>query len=215
MIRALTLDLKRIFDPILALVGLVVLSPLLLAIALLVRWRIGSPVLFRQERPGRMVVPFTILKFRTMTDARDETGEPLPDQMRMTTFGHWLRKTSLDELPELINVLRGEMGFVGPRPLLTRYLGLYSPGQMRRHEVKPGITGWAQVNGRNAIAWETKFALDVWYVDHVSPWLDLKILVMTVAHVFWRRGINHDGYATMPEFLGHEVDLKDTEEDQP
>ena len=202
MIRAITLDLKRIFDPILALVGLIVLSPLLLVMAVLVRWRIGSPVLFRQERPGERGRLFTILKFRTMTEARGADGELLPDRERMTALGRWLRVTSLDELPELINVLRGDMCFVGPRPLLTRYLALYTPEQMRRHEVKPGITGWAQVNGRNAIDWETKFALDMWYVDHVSVWLDFRILLMTVAHVLWRRGISHDGYATMPEFLG-------------
>ncbi len=202
MISAFTFDMKRIFDPIWALVGLVVLSPVLLSIALLVRWRIGRPVFFRQERPGYLGAPFTILKFRTMTEARDETGALLPDMMRMTTLGRWLRKTSLDELPELINVLNGDMCFVGPRPLLTRYMSRFTPEQLRRHEVKPGITGWAQVNGRNAIDWETKFALDVWYVDHVSLWLDFKILLKTAALVLWRRDISHDGYATMPEFMG-------------
>jgi sugar transferase EpsL len=203
VIRALTLDLKRIFDPIWALAGLIVLSPLLLLIALLVRWRIGRPILFRQERPGYRDAPFTILKFRTMTEARDATGALLPDRERLTTLGRWLRVTSLDELPELINVLRGDMCFVGPRPLLSRYIDLYTPEQARRHEVKPGITGWAQVNGRNAIDWETKFELDVWYVDHLSPWLDFRILLMTVAHVLWRRGISHDGHATMPPFEGN------------
>ncbi|MBU0742283.1 sugar transferase [bacterium] len=215
MIRALTLDLKRIFDPMLALVGLVVLSPMLLFIAALVRLRIGAPVLFRQERPGQQGAPFTIYKFRTMTEVRNETGVLLSDARRMTTVGRWLRKTSLDELPELINVLSGKMCFVGPRPLLPQYLARYDAQQKRRHEVKPGITGWAQVNGRNAIDWEAKFALDVWYVDHVSPWLDLKILLMTVAHVFWRRGISHDGYATMPEFLGNGGGGKSREEDRP
>jgi len=213
MIRVLTLDLKRIFDPILALVVLVVLLPLLLVMAVLVRWRIGSPVFFRQERPGWHGAQFTILKFRTMTEATDETGAPLPDHERLTTLGRWLRVTSLDELPELINVLRGDMCFVGPRPLLTRYLALYTPEQMRRHEVKPGITGWAQVNGRNAIDWNTKFALDLGYVDHVSVWLDFRILLLTVAHVLWRRGISHDGYATMPEFLGDVADETDPRKD--
>ncbi len=203
MIRVLTLDMKRIFDPIWALIGLIVLSPLLLLIVLLLRWRIGRPVFFRQVRPGQNGEPFTILKYRTMTEARDATGALLPDVERMTTLGRWLRRTSLDELPELINVLRGDMCFVGPRPLLTEYLARYDAHQMRRHEVKPGITGWAQVNGRNAIDWETKFALDSWYVDHVSLWLDFRILLMTVAHVLWRRDISHDGYATMPEFLGN------------
>ncbi len=213
MIRALTLDLKRIFDPIWALVGLLVLLPLLLLIAALVRWRIGRPVFFRQDRPGLRGAPFTILKFRTMTEARDAEGALLPDHERLTTLGRWLRVTSLDELPELINVLRGDMCFVGPRPLLTRYLDLYTPEQMRRHEVRPGITGWAQVNGRNAIDWNTKFALDLWYVDHVSVWLDFRILLLTVAHVLWRRGISHDGYATMPEFLGDAADETESGKD--
>jgi sugar transferase EpsL len=162
----------------------------------------GRPVLFRQQRAGLKGQPIVLLKFRTMTDTRDLEGRLLPDAARVTRFGHLLRSLSLDELPTLINVLRGEMSLVGPRPLLMQYMERYSPEQARRHEVKPGITGWAQVNGRNALSWEEKFRLDVWYVDHVSFWLDLKILCMTVWNVMKREGISAVGHATMPEFLG-------------
>jgi len=176
--------------------------PLLGVTALLVLWQHGSPILFRQNRPGLRGKPFAILKFRTMTNARDAQGNLLPDAQRLTLLGRDLRSTSLDELPELLNVLRGDMSLVGPRPLLMEYLPRYTPEQARRHEVKPGITGWAQVNGRNAISWEEKFKLDVWYVDHCSLWLDLKILALTVIQVFQRNGINATGHATMPVFEG-------------
>jgi|SRR5690606_6750205 len=195
---------KRPLDVILSAMALLILSPVLLAIALLVRVGMGSPVLFRQRRPGLHGRPFTILKFRTMTEARDGDGTLLPDVDRLTVLGRFLRRTSLDELPELINVLRGDMSLVGPRPLRMHYLDHYTPEQMRRHDVLPGITGWAQVNGRNALTWEEKFALDVWYVDHVSFWLDLKILLMTVLRVLTGDGISQPGHATMPEFTGTE-----------
>ncbi len=168
----------------------------------MVRWRIGTPVIFAQRRPGYRGAIFELWKFRTMTDERDATGKLLPDAERLTPFGRWLRATSLDELPELMNVLRGEMSFVGPRPLLIQYLERYTPEQARRHEVLPGLTGWAQVNGRNAISWEDKFRLDVWYVDHRSLWLDVGILLMTFGKVLWREGIGAAGEATMPEFMG-------------
>ena len=174
--------------------------PLLLLIGVLIRWRIGSPVLFRQKRPGRGGVPFELVKFRTMTSVRDAQGSLLPDERRLTPIGRFLRSTSLDEIPELLNVIKGEMSLVGPRPLLTEYLPRYTPEQARRHEVKPGITGWAQVNGRNAISWERRFELDVWYVDHYGLWLDLRILALTLLKVFQRAGISADGHATMPEF---------------
>ena len=193
---------KRVLDLTVTLPALVVLSPLLGTIALLVRLSLGRPVFFRQQRPGLHGKPFTLYKFRTMTDARDDQGNPLPDAARLTSLGRFLRATSLDELPELFNVLKGEMSLVGPRPLLMRYLDRYTPEQMRRHEVKPGITGWAQVNGRNALTWEQKFALDVWYVDHQSLWLDVKILFLTVWHVLRREGISQPGHATMEEFFG-------------
>lgn len=193
---------KRIFDLVISASALLVLAPLLAVIALLVRIKLGSPVLFRQQRPGLHGEPFTILKFRTMTDARDGEGNLLPDSVRLTPFGRFLRGTSLDELPELINVLRGDMSLVGPRPLLMRYLPLYTPEQMRRHEVRPGITGWAQVNGRNALTWEDKFALDVWYVDHLSLWLDVKTILLTFLKVVRREGISQPGHATMQEFQG-------------
>lgn len=194
--------MKRLFDVVVALVSLVLLAPLLAAIAALVRVRLGSPVLFRQVRPGRHGVPFAILKFRTMTDGRAADGSLLPDAERLTPFGRFLRASSLDELPELINILRGEMSFVGPRPLLMDYLPLYSPEQARRHEVRPGITGWAQINGRNAISWEQKFAYDVEYVERQSMLFDLKILVLTALKVVRREGISADGEATMPRFTG-------------
>ena len=193
---------KRLVDFCPTLLIIVVFSPLLALVALLVRLKLGSPVLFRQVRPGLHGRPFTMLKFRTMTDARDASGQLLPDSQRLTPFGRFLRSTSLDELPELINVLRGDMSLVGPRPLLMQYLERYTPEQRRRHEVRPGITGWAQVNGRNALSWERKFELDVWYVDHESPWLDLKIIFMTVWKIFRRDGISQPGQATAEEFRG-------------
>lgn len=194
--------MKRIFDILSALMGLVILSPVLIATAIMVRIRLGSPVLFRQKRPGLHTQPFYVYKFRTMTDQRDVDGSLLPDEERLTPFGKLLRRLSLDELPQLLNVIKGDLSLVGPRPLLMQYLPLYSPEQARRHEVRPGITGWAQVNGRNALSWEEKFKLDVWYVDHQSFWFDLKILLMTFAKVFKREGISQDGQATMEEFRG-------------
>jgi lipopolysaccharide/colanic/teichoic acid biosynthesis glycosyltransferase len=171
-------------------------------VAMLVRLTLGSPILFRQQRPGLHGQPFTIYKFRTMTDACDAQGNLFPDAERLTPFGRFLRSTSLDELPELLNVLKGNMSLVGPRPLLMQYMDRYTPAQRRRHEVKPGITGWAQVKGRNAITWEEKFALDVWYVDHQSLWLDLKIIVLTTWKILKREGINQPGQATAQEFMG-------------
>ena len=193
---------KRAFDFIATASGLLLVLPLVLLLALLVRMKLGSPVLFRQVRPGRQGRPFMMYKFRSMTDDRDTAGNLLPDQLRLTPFGSFLRSSSLDELPELINVLKGEMSLVGPRPLLMEYLPLYSPEQARRHHVLPGITGWAQVNGRNAISWEDKFSLDVWYVENLSFLLDLKILWMTVSRVFKREGISQEGQATMAKFRG-------------
>ena len=196
---------KRLLDLALTLPTLLALTPLIGAIALAVRLRLGAPILFRQQRPGRHGEPFTLDKFRTMTGDRDEHGNLLPDHKRLTPLGNLLRRTSLDELPELINVLRGDMSLIGPRPLLMEYLPLYTPEQARRHEVCPGITGWAQVNGRNALSWDEKFQLDTWYVDHCSFWLDLKILWMTVIKVFQRDGISAEGHATMPKFTGTPV----------
>jgi sugar transferase EpsL len=193
---------KRAFDLVLVIPGLPVLLPLLLCIALAVRFKLGSPVLFSQERPGRGGKPFTLYKFRTMNDAKDATGHLLPDAERLTPFGKFLRSTSLDELPELWNILKGDMSLVGPRPLLMEYLPLYSERQARRHEVKPGLTGWAQVNGRNALRWEDRLEMDVWYVDHQSFWLDLQIFWMTIWTVLKRRGISHEGSATMEPFRG-------------
>ncbi|QGP92690.1 putative sugar transferase EpsL [Neomoorella glycerini] len=197
-----SLLIKRLIDFIGAFMGLVVLSPLIILIALLVRMNMGAPVLFRQVRPGLHGRPFILYKFRTMRDLRDAEGRLLPDEMRLTRLGRILRSTSLDELPELFNVLKGEMSLVGPRPLLMEYLDRYTPEQARRHEAKPGITGWAQVNGRNAITWEEKFKLDVWYVDNWSLGLDLKILGLTLIKVLKREGISAGGHATMPEFRG-------------
>jgi lipopolysaccharide/colanic/teichoic acid biosynthesis glycosyltransferase len=177
-------------------------------IAFLVRLKLGSPVFFRQKRPGLDGKPFELLKFRTMADRRDAAGKELPDSDRLTGIGRWLRATSLDELPELWNVIRGDMSLVGPRPLLMEYLPLYSPEQSRRHDVRPGITGWAQINGRNAISWEEKFKLDVWYVDNQSFWLDLKILFFTVFRVFQRSGISAEGEATMPKFTGAPIEQR-------
>jgi lipopolysaccharide/colanic/teichoic acid biosynthesis glycosyltransferase len=193
---------KSAFDRLAAALLLILISPLLAVIALLVRMKLGSPVLFRQRRPGRGGKIFELLKFRTMTGARDAQGKLLPDEARLTRFGRGLRSLSLDELPQLWNVLRGELSFVGPRPLLAEYLERYTPEQARRHLVKPGITGWAQVNGRNAISWDEKFALDTWYVDHWSLWLDFRILLLTVWRVFARHGVSQAGHATMPEFMG-------------
>jgi len=193
---------QRQFDMIAAALALLLFAPALAFIAWQVRRKLGSPVLFRQLRPGLQEKPFEMIKFRTMREACDAGGRPLPDKARLTAFGRWLRATSLDELPELWNVLKGDMSLVGPRPLLMEYLPLYTPEQARRHEVRPGITGWAQVNGRNAISWEEKFALDVWYVDNRSFWLDMKILWMTAMKVLQRDGISATGEATMPKFTG-------------
>lgn len=193
---------KRIFDCLAASLALLFLTLPLLSLVWLIRRKLGSPVLFRQVRPGLHGKPFTMIKFRTMTDERGPDGALLPDAQRMTRFGRFLRASSLDELPELWNVLRGDMSLVGPRPLLMEYLPLYTPEQARRHEVCPGVTGWAQVNGRNAISWQDKFALDVWYVDNQSLWLDIKILWMTVRKVLVRDGISAAGEATMSKFTG-------------
>lgn len=193
---------KRLFDLVVTGLGLLMIGPLLLALAIIVRFRIGTPVFFRQERAGLMGQSFRIIKFRSMTDARDGQGRLLPDEQRLTSLGRFLRSTSLDELPELINVLTGEMSLVGPRPLYSKYLDRYTPEQMRRHEVKPGITGWAQVNGRNALTWEQKFELDVWYVDHQSFLFDLKILALTIWKIVRREGISEPGHATAQEFMG-------------
>jgi sugar transferase EpsL len=196
--------LKTFADRLAALVALLVLSPLLLVMAVSVRRCLGAPVLFRQQRPGYRERPFQLIKFRTMTNQRDATGTLLPDAQRLTLFGSWLRATSIDELPGLINILRGEMSFIGPRPLLMKYLPLYSSEQARRHDVKPGFSGWAQINGRNALSWEEKFRLDVWYVDHQSFWLDLRIFLITIWKVIRREGINAPGEATMPPFTGRQ-----------
>jgi sugar transferase EpsL len=193
---------KRLLDIVVALLLLIILFPVLFTIAILIKIKLGSPVIFKQQRPGLHGKPFYLYKFRTMTNERDENGELLPDHIRLTPFGQLLRKFSLDELPQLINVLKGDISLVGPRPLLMEYLELYTPEQARRHEVKPGITGWAQVNGRNTISWEEKFKLDVWYVDNQSFWLDLKILYLTVIKVFKSEGINQAGHVTMEKFTG-------------
>ncbi len=194
--------MKRALDLLLTIPGVVLLLPLMSVLGLLVRVKLGSPVLFQQTRPGRHGQPFTMYKFRTMTDRRDETGQLLPDSERLTAFGRFLRSSSLDELPELFNVLRGEMSLVGPRPLLMQYLPRYSPEQARRHDVEPGITGWAQINGRNALGWEEKFALDLWYVQNRTILLDLRILLLTVHKLLRPVGINAHQHATMPEFTG-------------
>jgi sugar transferase EpsL len=193
---------KRLLDLTLTGFCLVILSPLLLLISVLVWIKLGPPLLFRQQRPGYKGKPFLLYKFRSMTDERDDKGKLLPDEERLTAFGRFLRTLSLDELPEMFNVLRGEMSWVGPRPLLMKYLERYSPDQARRHEVLPGITGWAQVNGRNTLTWEDKFRYDVWYVDHQSFLLDLKILWMTAVQVLKREGISQPGHATAEEFIG-------------
>ena len=194
--------IKRLMDIVLSGGALIVLSPVLLVTAILVRTKLGSPVIFCQERPGKDEKVFKLYKFRSMTDARDENGELLPDSVRLTRFGKLLRSTSLDELPELWNILRGDMSIVGPRPLLVRYLPRYNEEQKHRHDVRPGLTGWAQVNGRNAISWEEKFRLDVWYVENLSFWVDMKTIFMTVKKVFCREGISSETAATMEEFMG-------------
>ncbi len=200
--RKIQLFIKRLFDIIAAIVGLILLSPLLLILAIIVRLKIGSPVLFLQTRPGFNGNLFTIYKFRTMSNASDSQGKILPDSDRLSSFGKFLRSTSLDELPEFFNVLKGDMSFVGPRPLMTKYLDRYTPQQARRHEVKPGITGWAQINGRNAVSWEDKFKLDLWYVDNWSIIVDLKIILKTFGYVFKREGISQKGRVTADEFMG-------------
>ena len=197
---------KRIFDLILTSLGLILLSPFILLTALCVAIFLGTPVLFRQQRPGYKGRPFFIYKFRTMTDASDSTGNLLPDAQRLTRLGSFLRALSLDEFPEFLNILRGEMSLVGPRPLLMEYLERYSPEQMRRHDTYPGLTGWAQVNGRNAITWGDKFALDVWYVEHWSFWLDIKIILLTLWKVIKREGISQPGQATTEYFMGNPND---------
>ncbi|TMM46381.1 sugar transferase [Colwellia ponticola] len=194
--------MKRLFDFIVALSALLALLPVILIVSILVRIKLGSPILFTQARPGLHCKVFYMMKFRTMLDATDKQGNQLPDDKRMTPFGSFLRSISLDELPGLFNVLKGDMSLVGPRPLLVQYLPLYSKEQARRHNVRPGITGWAQVNGRNAISWEKKFTYDVWYVDNQSFWLDFKILLLTVKKVFVREGISADGEVTMSAFTG-------------
>lgn len=194
--------MKRLFDIVASSFGLLILSPVIAIVAWQISRKLGSPVLFRQVRPGLNGKPFEMVKFRSMRDALDADGNPLPDSERMTPFGSFLRSSSLDELPGLWNVLKGEMSLVGPRPLLMEYLPLYSTEQYRRHEVRPGVTGWAQVNGRNAITWEHKFKLDVWYVDNQSFWLDIKIIFLTIKKVFVRDGISAEGEATMSKFTG-------------
>ena len=201
--------LKRALDILLSFVLLIVASPLIIGLAVVTWSQLGSPIMFRQVRPGLHGLAFVLYKFRTMKMPRD-TSSPISDAERLTTFGRLMRSSSLDELPELFNVLKGDMSLVGPRPLLMAYLARYTPQQARRHEVKPGITGWAQVNGRNALSWRRKFELDVWYVDHWTVWLDLKIIFRTVAGVLRREGINAAGYATMPEFAGESEDTDGT-----
>ncbi len=193
---------KRVMDVAIALLLLLALSLPMLFVAMVVRWKMGTPVLFRQTRPGRDRRPFELMKFRTMHDATDSQGRELPDEARLTPTGCWLRRLSLDELPQLFNVLRGDMSLVGPRPLLMEYLPLYTPEQARRHSVRPGITGWAQVNGRNAVNWEERFRFDVWYVDHQSCWLDLRILWLTLLRVLRADDVNEPGAATMSRFTG-------------
>ncbi len=196
--------LKTLFDKTLALFLIILFSPIYILVSLLILWKMGSPILFRQKRPGKDEKIFGIYKFRTMTNEKDADGNLLPDEQRLVGIGKFIRSTSLDELPQLFNVLRGEMSFVGPRPLLIEYLDLYNEKQKRRHNVKPGITGWAQVNGRNAISWEQKFEYDVWYVDHQSFWLDMKILWMTFLKVVQRSDISSNTSATMEKFEGSE-----------
>ena len=199
-------EFKDLADRLCAVIALLFLSPLLVAVALLVRRQHGAPVIFCQQRPGYRGNPFGLFKLRTMTNARDISGALLPDAQRLTTLGRWLRSTSIDELPGLLNILRGEMSFIGPRPLLMQYLPLYSAEQARRHDVKPGFSGWAQINGRNTLSWEEKFRLDVWYVDHQNFWLDLRIFLITIWKVLRREGISAAGEATMAPFTGSSAD---------
>lgn len=201
--------IKRILDVLLSGTGIVLLSPVYLILWVLVRSKLGTPVLFKQDRPGKNEKIFKLYKFRTMTDARDENGNLLPDEVRLTSFGKTLRATSLDELPELFNILKGDMSLVGPRPLLVKYLPLYNEFQRHRHDVTPGLTGWAQVNGRNTISWEDKFEKDVYYVEHLSFWLDLKILFLSVAVVFRHQGVNSGTDATMEAFTGTKPENKE------
>lgn len=196
--------MKRLMDIIGASLGLILLSPLIVILWVMIRRRLGAPALFRQTRPGKDGVPFEMIKFRSMKDALGPDGTPLPDAKRMTPFGAKLRSASLDELPELWNVLKGEMSLVGPRPLLMEYLPLYSPEQARRHDVRPGVTGWAQINGRNAIDWPQKFALDIWYVENRTLWLDIKIIALTIKKVVKRSDISAAGETTMPKFTGEQ-----------
>jgi lipopolysaccharide/colanic/teichoic acid biosynthesis glycosyltransferase len=206
---------KRAFDAVASATALTLLWPVLAVVSVLVRVLLGSPVLFRQERPGYHGRLFTLLKFRSMIAASDETGRTLPDEARLTRFARALRSTSLDELPELWNVLCGDMSLVGPRPLLKQYLERYTPEQARRHDVKPGMTGWAQVNGRNTLSWEERFTLDVWYTDHLSCWLDLKIVALTLWKILVREGISSPGLATMHEFYGSKAELPGPPQDSP
>ena len=201
--------LKRLFDIFCALFFIILLSPVMITVAILVRIKLGSPVIFKQLRPGLHAKLFYIYKFRTMTDERDQNGELLPYEVRLTPFGRLLRRLSLDELLQLFNVIKGDLSLVGPRPLLVEYLDRYTPEQARRHEVRPGITGWTQVNGRNILPWEEKFKLDVWYVDNQSFLLDLKILILTLIKIFHREGIGHNNQDTTPDFMGNQ-DNKDT-----
>lgn len=209
--RGFQLWLKVAFDRIAGTLAFVTLLPLMMIVAALIRMTMGSPVLFRQVRPGFKEHPFIIYKFRTMKEAFGPDGRPLPDDERLTTIGRLVRAASLDELPQLWNVVRGDLSLVGPRPLLLRYLDRYTPEQRTRHRVRPGITGWAQVNGRNAIDWTEKFALDVWYVRNWSFWLDLKIIVITVAHLLRREGTTHPGHVSMPEFMGDDREAQHEE----
>ncbi|WP_449536932.1 sugar transferase [Ferdinandcohnia sp. Marseille-Q9671] len=194
--------MKRIFDLLIASLVLILFCPIIFITAILVKLKLGSPILFKQERPGYNGKSFVLYKFRTMTEERDKNGEDLPDYLRLSPIGNFIRKYSLDELPQLINVVKGDMSLVGPRPLLLEYIPMYSPFQARRHEVKPGITGWAQVNGRNAISWEKRFELDVWYVEHQSFLLDIRIILMTLKRLIKPEGINQDSHATMSDFKG-------------
>ncbi|PSW57449.1 sugar transferase [Photobacterium leiognathi] len=196
--------MKRLFDFLASFIALILLSPIIALVAWKIRKNLGSPVLFRQTRPGLNGKPFEMVKFRTMKDAVDQQGNTLPDSERMTLFGDKLRSSSLDELPELWNVLKGDMSLVGPRPLLMQYLPLYNKEQSRRHDVRPGVTGWAQINGRNAISWQQKFSLDVWYVENSSFWLDMKILLLTIKKVFIKEGISSNGHVTTEYFKGNE-----------
>jgi len=204
---------KRVFDAIASFILLLLFSPLLLILAVVSWLHLGFPILYRQLRPGIRGIPFTIYKFRTMMDRVDEKGNPLPDSQRLTNWGRFLRSTSMDELPELWNVLRGDMSLVGPRPLLMQYLTRYTPEQFRRHEVLPGITGWAQIHGRNALSWDERFRLDVWYVENRSFWLDIRILLLTILKIIKKEGVAANGHVTMPEFLGSEKSSRMKHED--